>query len=541
MSMSQVIRSMSIWDSPFWRLASRAVPVLCAALFIALLVDYLRILRFRQRLPPGPFPLPIIGNHLTIPLPKPWIAFEKWSQYYNSPLITIWLGRDPKIIVNDAWAACELMEKRADIYSSRPRMIINGDLLGTSKNNQTNLPYGDRWRLHRRIMHTAVGSQAVVHYRDFQSAEAKVLLRDLMEDADDYVMSIERYSISVVSIVGWGRRISRKNDPVAQTSLAAMEAIDWVVPGVSWVESIPELAHLPAWVYPFPNMVRSAGVMFMKYFYALSREGAQAQEENFAKRLLREQGEHGLSNDEVASLTANLIGGGVDTTSSTMISAILAFCVFPHVQLRAQNEIDDVVGKDRMPNWQDEKSLPYITAIVKEALRWRTVTVLAGIPHAPTRDDEYEGFRIPAGTNITANIWAIHRNPRDFPDPDEFRPERYLNGLEKPYPNTRGHNAFGFGRRQCSGQPLAEQGLAMSLARLLWAFDIKPGLDAEGREVKLDIFDYTNGENIRPQPFKVRFVPRFAGVRNIILQEAEQALSFLSKYEGETKVTMQAL
>jgi hypothetical protein len=85
-------------------------------------------------------------------LPKPWIAFENWSQYYNSPLITIWLGRDPKIIVNDAWAACELMERRADIYSSRPRMVINGELLGTSYNNQTNLPYGDRWRLHRRIM-----------------------------------------------------------------------------------------------------------------------------------------------------------------------------------------------------------------------------------------------------------------------------------------------------------------------------------------------------------------------------------------------------
>ncbi|KAK5525416.1 hypothetical protein LTR46_012208, partial [Exophiala xenobiotica] len=75
------------------------------------------------------------------------------------------------------------------------------------------------------------------------------------------------------------------------------------------------------------------------------------------------------------------------------------------------------------------------------------------------------------------NVWAIHRNPRDFPDPDVFRPERFYGGLERPYPNKQGHNPFGWGRRVCSGQPLAEQGLVMTIATLLWAFDIRPGLD----------------------------------------------------------------
>lgn len=160
-----------------------------------------------------------------------------------------------------------------------------------------------------------------------------------------------------------------------------------------------------------------------------------------------------------------------------MISFILAMCVWPEVQRKAQEEIDRVVGRDRSPTWDDESSLPYITACVTEVLRWRTVTILGGIPHAPIQDDEYRGYRIPAGTPITGNVWAIHRNPREFPAPDSFRPERYLNGLERPYPNKKGHNAFGWGRRVCSGQPLAEQGLFLSFARLLWAFDIRPGLD----------------------------------------------------------------
>jgi cytochrome P450 len=62
-------------------------------------------------------------------------------------------------------------------------------------------------------------------------------------------------------------------------------------------------------------------------------------------------------------------------------------------------------------------------------------------------------------------------------DPDRFNPERYLAENRTPYPNERGYNTFGWGRRQCSGQPLAEQGLFLSLTRITWAFIIKPGID----------------------------------------------------------------
>jgi cytochrome P450 len=179
-------------------------------------------------------------------------------------------------------------------------------------------------------------------------------------------------------------------------------------------------------------------------------------------------------------MAANLIGGGVDTTSSTMLSFILAMAYFPSVQKKVQGELDTVLGPNRSPTWDDiDKSLPYLIATVKEVLRWRTVTILAGIPHANTVAYDYRGYHIPAGTNITGNMWAIHRNPRDFPDPDVVRPERFLDGLENPYPNQRGSNPFGYGRRACSGQPLAEQGLYYSLARMAWAFDIRPGLDEQ--------------------------------------------------------------
>ncbi|KAF2461513.1 cytochrome P450 [Lineolata rhizophorae] len=516
-----------------------ALSGLTAIIVIGIVADYVRMLRLRRTLPPGPFPLPVVGNHLQIPKSKPWIAFEKWSKHYNDPLLTIWLGRRPIIVANDAWSASEMMEKKANIYSSRPRIVIMGDMFNATNYNQVVLTYGDRWRLHRRLMHTVVGSQAVRSWRDIQSAESKIMIRDLLDEPEDYVFHIERYACSVVSIIGWGRRINRKNDYVAQQALAMMNnAVDVVIPGAYWMESIPELTKLPKWLYKLPSLIWEQSNLMLKYFYALSLEGSKAHEKNFSARLIDEQEASGLTNEEVATLTGNLIGGGVDTTSSTILSFILAMCVFPEVQKKAQAEIDAVVGQDRAPVWEDEDSLPYVQAIVKETLRWRTVTILGGIPHAPIKDDIFRGYHIPAGTNITGNLWAIHRHPREFPDPDEFRPERYVDGLQFDYPNTRGHNAFGWGRRQCSGQPLAEQGLFLTLASMLWAYNIQPGLDKDGKQAKLDIFAYTDGENMRPVPFPARYTPRSKKIESIVRSEAAQAREQLSVFDGETKLTI---
>jgi cytochrome P450 len=94
---------------------------------------------------------------------------------------------------------------------------------------------------------------------------------------------------------------------------------------------------------------------------------------------------------------------------------------------------------------------------------------------------------------VQGNIWAIHRNERDFPDPDTFNPERFIKGspYEKPFPNERGYMTFGWGRRVCVGQALAEQGTFISIARLLWAFNIRKAVDESGKEIPVDIFDYT--------------------------------------------------
>jgi hypothetical protein len=126
--------------------------VIAILAFFALTVDYVHMLWRRRYLPPGPFPLPIFGNHFQTPSHKPWITWGEWARHYDSPMVTLWIARQPRIILSDAWVASDLLEKRSDIFSSRPRLIAMGDAINATNTNQTTLAYGDRWRKHRKIM-----------------------------------------------------------------------------------------------------------------------------------------------------------------------------------------------------------------------------------------------------------------------------------------------------------------------------------------------------------------------------------------------------
>lgn len=169
---------------------------------------------------------------------------------------------------------------------------------------------------------------------------------------------------------------------------------------------------------------------------------------------------------------------------------------FPNTIKAAHEELDRVIGRDRMPTFDDYDNLPYFRAMVKEILRWRPVAPL-GVPHYTTADDWYEGKFIPKGTMVLSNIWAMNHSKEVYgPDAEDFNPARYLdkNGELLPdlVPGTHeeGHVTYGFGRRVCVGRHVANTNLFIQFASLLWAVNIEAPVDPKtGQKILPNLYD----------------------------------------------------
>lgn len=259
----------------------------------------------------------------------------------------------------------------------------------------------------------------------------------------------------------------------------------------------------------------------------------------FCVGMARQQKELDLSDDQAGYMSGSLLEAGSDMTSSTLHGFIKAMVLFPEVQKRAQEDIDRIVGPDRMPNMDDEPKLQYIRGCVKETLRWMPTTIL-GVPHALMQDDEYMGYRIPKGAVVIANNYTIHMDPSRHPEPRRFDPDRYQCDFQNAAESAanqdasqRDHFVFGTGRRVCQGTHVAERSLFLAMSRLLWAFDIQPTLDSNGANIMPDPDEFTQGFVVEPERFPANIIPRSKERAGLIRREWKQAQEQLDPLTGQ--------
>ena len=201
--------------------------------------------------------------------------------------------------------------------------------------------------------------------------------------------------------------------------------------------------------------------------------------------------------------TAAVYGGGADTTVTATYGFYLTLLHHPEVQRAAQAEIDAVIGPDRLPTYSDRSNLPYINALVKETLRCCLVVPM-GLPHVAGEDYVYNGYFIPKGSILMANIWHFLHDPETYKDPHAFRPERFLGDHPEPDPHSV---VFGFGRRICPGKDLADHTLYLTIAMSLAVFDISWALDESGKPIVTPI-DFAPGLITKPSNYSARLTPR---------------------------------
>lgn len=474
-------------------------------------------------LPPGPKGLPFIGNVLDMPSEKEWQTFARWGETWGDICSVTVLGQ-PLIILNSAKAVIDILEKKSAIYSDRPTLQMGGELVGW-KNTLVLLQYGDRFRRYRRLFHKLIGSQAAMKaFLPVEELEARRFLRRVLMKPEDLAVHVRKTVGAVVLKISHGYDVKEHNDPFVELADRATEQFSIATaPGGFLVDLIPALRYIPMW-FPGAGFRRKASVWAATLFemveqphnFVKKQMAAGTATHSFSSALLEGQK---LTADEEFDLkwsAASLYSGAADTTVSAIYSFFLALALYPAVAEKAQEEIDAVVGSDRLPTFADRENLPYVDALTKEVFRWNAVVPTA-VPHRAMEDDIHDGFFIPKGSLIIPNIWKLTHDPRVYHNPMEFNPDRFMSTEGSP-PETDPRNfSFGFGRRACPGYHLADASVYIACVTSLAVFNIAKAVE-DGVVIE-PLHENTSGTISHPKPFKCSITPRSEKAISLIQSE----------------------
>ncbi|EIW74018.1 cytochrome P450 [Coniophora puteana RWD-64-598 SS2] len=478
--------------------------------FVAAVGFAITISVFRKRrdhkLPPGPSGLPFIGNVHQLDTAKD----RKGDIMYCRIL-----GQDVIVLISEK-VAQDLLNQWSSNYSDRIEMPALTDPYGLTYNTAL-LGHSDSWRFHRRIFHQTLRSNVAVAYRPMQLVKTAELVENIAKSPEAWWDHTRRFSAGVILSAMYDHELSgtTEDDGVLKTVATALQLLTrlFTPETAMLITMFPIVKSIPTWLPGgWLNVVHCKNVIGEMYhgpFNMLEArlDAGEANQCVASDALTRFRNTDKIDNldDVVRGVCGTAYAAGEETTGATVIIFMLAMTLYPEVQARAQAEIDEVVGTDRLPDFEDRTSLPYLEAVYCETLRWRPVAP-TGIQHATTDADVYNGYYIPKGALVISNIWAMSQNPDKYPSPSSFDPSRFLDADGSLVGNEPEY-AFGFGRRICPGRHLANGSVWSAMARILSVFQIEKAKDAAGNVIYPDP-EWTLGLTTFPKPFPCKITQR---------------------------------
>ncbi|KAH7081438.1 cytochrome p450 monooxygenase [Paraphoma chrysanthemicola] len=516
-----------------------ALAIVLPAVLVYYAIKCFSIGRRPKDLPPGPPTLPLLGNIHLMPKEKSWLQLSRWAEEYG-PIYSLMMGTQTYIVLNSPEAVRDLMDKRSQIYSSRPDMYVAQEVASGGLRLVV-MKYGALWRTMHKMIHNIFNIRAAVTYVPYQDLENKQMLSDFLDNPQDFVNHIRRFSNSLTTQMVFGVRTHTHEDPRLRQLFEGFQEWSEIAGGTSTqlLDLYPILQKLPAFLRPNFRYAQQLHKKELGLYSSHWMEAKKALLDGtgkpcFSNDVLRVQEKEKMNDDQAAYLSGSLLEAGSDTTSSTLIGFVLAMLSYSDVQQRAKEEIDRVVGPDRLPNIDDWPNLPYIRAIIKETIRWMPTTVSA-VPHRVLEENFYQGYRIPRDATVLINVWGLHMDPKRNPNPRVFDPTRFENDLRTEFecatgdPSKRNNYIFGAGRRLCQGMHIAERSLFLATTRMLWAFNFERPRDHHTGMLKPlpDVDEFHGTMIIQPAPFEVVITPRTqkkASMIKKIWRDAEEEL-----------------
>ncbi|CAD5230311.1 unnamed protein product [Bursaphelenchus okinawaensis] len=475
----------------------------------------------RRSYPPGPTPLPLIGNIYSLSKVNRWeTKFIEWSQKYGTTF-TYWLGEMPVVAVCDYNDMQEYFVKNSDIFSNR---FVNERTMKMMKGGQYGIISGNGgpWREHRRF--------ALKVLRDFGLGKNKMEERILEElylllervnkevhgnEEIDFFKYSDMAAGSIINCIISGYRFTEGlQDQFYKMKTLTTELVKKITSAkVNLVMSNPWLLNVPI-VKDFPNESMSNLHQIFEYLdiqiekhikendYSQDFEPSDYIDAFLLQRekVIRTDGSEGnFTMDQLRNICMDLWLAGQETTSST-ITWIIAYLIrYPEVQEKLQKELDTVIGSKRIIKIADKADLVYTNAVIMECQRCCNL-LSQNVPRAAAEDVEMDGYKYKKNTAFVPQISVLLQNSKIFPNPESFNPDRFvtedgnLKHVEELIP-------FSLGKRICLGEGMARMELFIFIANLFNQYKFMPG------KVPPTLLK-TNGRSTMTEPYHCRIEPR---------------------------------
>ncbi|KAI1266546.1 cytochrome P450 [Xylariaceae sp. FL1019] len=484
---------------------------------------------------PGPTLVPYIGRIHDLPINFMWLKFQEWATQYsgtNGFYYTEMLGAKFLIVTEEAVAE-ELLVKRAKYNSDRP--VIRS--LFDSKSTEGSMEYlplmgkNKYWSRQRRLTHAYLTDASNAQYYGVMNHEALRWLARLIESPDDFQFSLEDMASKVMCQLTWD-----DTNLSEYCTKSAWGLLRQMSPAGPITNVLTPLWHLPMILNPWKTAERKRHDEQQEWWMerlleTRARMKAGQQRPCFTRTYLeRGHKRSNISDDYEASCVIGMMAlVGIFTVAGPLSYWLVSMVHHPCWQAAVQREIDTQC-EGRMPVLADAPRLPILRACIKETMRWKP-NVPTGVAHEMEADDVFRGYYLPKGTRILPLDWAFLRNPKTYPDPDNFRPERWLEPgwptYQEPltcFPTIKGMTSFGWGQRQCLGQTLTQDELIVACGALSWCFNLEPKQDRiTGNQLPVPLNKSNSLLIIKPDPFEMAFKPRSEARKQEVLRLWAQA------------------
>ncbi|XP_069830120.1 cytochrome P450 2K6-like [Dendropsophus ebraccatus] len=429
--------------------------------------------------PPGPKPLPIIGNILDLDAEKPHLSFKELAKKYG-PVYSLKIGVQKMVVLCGYDTVREALVNHADEFADRPTMPV---FLDIARGYGLIFSNGHNWKAMRRFTLSTL--------RDF--AMGKRTIEDkINEEADCLVQTFKSYkgepidnnkivnaavSNIIISIL-LGYRFEY-DDPKLQRLLTILLDNSRIAgsPMALLYNAFPSLMR---WIPGSHKTIRPTMDefhSFIRKLFAKQRDQLDVNDQrNLIDRFLVKQKEEKTNpelyfhDENLTTLVTDLFGAGMDTTSNTLRWGLLLMIKYPDIQEKVQDEIEKVIGSAE-PQLVHRQHMPYTDAVMHEIQRFSDIAP-AGVPRQTTKDVTLKGFVIPKGTQIIPCLTSVLHEAKYFKKPNEFYPEHFLDS-EGNFVKSEAFIPFSAGKRSCVGENLAKMVLFLFFTKLLQNFTFK--------------------------------------------------------------------